>query len=786
MSAENKHLYEFGPYRVDPDQRLLVRDNQSIPLQPKAFETLLVLIRNRQRVVLKEDLMKAIWPDSFVEEANLSQNIFVLRKALGEVGGRYIITIPGRGYRFVEAVKEISEVDADLVVESHSVQTVAVEESGLEHLKGLQSPTARPSGRWRWLVATALIGIVVAGGLLVVRRMLARPAMNEADLVLVSDFVNTTGEPIFDDSLKQATTLKLAESPYFNLAADSASRTTLQSMGRSPDERVVPPLSREVCEREGAKVLIGGSILALGNNYVLDLDATNCLTGELIAHQEIKALRKEEVLGKLGQLITPVRRKLGETISSIQEFDTPVEQATTKSLPALKAYAQGDQARAHGKEQESIAFYKMAIELDPDFSMAYARLGVVYGNLMQPVLADENKKKAFEKREHTTERERFYIQTHYYSAIGEPDKGIQILELWSQVYPHDWYPVSTLGNSYTALGDNDRAILAGQRALRLNPNYSLPYSVLANAYLNASRFAEAKTVCEQAVAAKLDRANVHSMLMGIALIEGDARSAQHERDWSAEHPKEDIVISAEAQYELSLGRLRQARSLYEQARERISQDGLPETVGYLWLREARYEVRLGFSREAREMTERALRVAPGAQIDAAITLAHAGDLRRAEVLGEELSREHPADQLVANLILPLVRAASNMSRNDPSAAVAELQKAIPYDLNASWAGETTYDRGYAYLQMKDGKEAAQQFQKLLDNRGATGFLWPLAHLGLARTYALSEETDKSRAAYKQFLELWKNADPDLPILKEAKAEYGRLSAQPRGALSSTH
>jgi hypothetical protein len=281
-----------------------------------------------------------------------------------------------------------------------------------------------------------------------------RPSINEGDLVLVSDFVNTTGEPIFDGSLKQAVTVKLAESPYFNIALDARTRQTLSLMGRSPDERVLPPIAREVCQREGAKVVVGGSIVGLGSKYVLGLDATNCLTGTSVAHQQIEAPNREQVLNKLAQVLTPLRSRLGESLGSIQRFDTPIEQATTKLLPALKAYTSGDEKRARGQEDESIPFYKMAIELDPDFAIAYARLGALYTNLQQRELADEYLRKAFVRREHISEREKFYIAAHYYvDSTQETHKAIETYILWTEVYPHDWIPFSNLSNEYVRIAD---------------------------------------------------------------------------------------------------------------------------------------------------------------------------------------------------------------------------------------------------------------------------------------------------------------------------------------------
>ncbi|MGA7316647.1 MAG: winged helix-turn-helix domain-containing protein [Silvibacterium sp.] len=446
MGQQIKHLYEFGPYRIDPGKRLLLRGDETVPLPAKVFDILLVLVQQGQEVVSKDDLMKTVWPDSFVEESNLTQSIFLLRKALGETAQdhRYIVTVPGRGYRFAEKVREIAD---GALLERHSIHTVTIEETdtprkGASFISLLSRLPQRP---WYLVLGAGTIVAVGAVASVFFLHMRRQSALNEADLVLVSDFVNTTGEPVFDDTLKQALTVKLAESPYFNVVPDSDTRKTLILMGRSPDERLVPPIARDACQRAGAKVVVGGSILGLGDKYLLDLDAINCLTGTKLAHEEIKASNIEQVLRRLGQLIPSLRRKLGESLPSIEKFDTPIEQATTRSLSALKAYTSGDKKRAQGQDAESISFYKMAIELDPDFAIAYARLGTFYSNLSQPDLAGDYLHKAFERRERVSEKEKFYIQAHYYEdATKETDKANETFRLWTEVYPHDFLAFNSL------------------------------------------------------------------------------------------------------------------------------------------------------------------------------------------------------------------------------------------------------------------------------------------------------------------------------------------------------
>jgi DNA-binding winged helix-turn-helix (wHTH) protein/tetratricopeptide (TPR) repeat protein len=780
MSNKGKQFYEFSVFRIDPYRRLLLREKQPLALQSKAFDVLLALVQNHERIVSKDELLKMVWPETFVEESNLAQHIFVLRKVLGDSIGenRYIVTIPGRGYRFAENVQVVKEEDSPgvrpqlpQVEEPKAVPTAAP-----TSVADQASSTRSSSKRWLWLPAVALLLVIT---LLIARKMLKAAPLREADLVLVSDFVNTTGEPIFDDTLKQALTVKLAESPYYTVALDAQTRRSLGLMQRSTDERVVGPLAREVCEREGAKAVIAGSIVRVGSKYALSLDASSCLTGDSLAHEQIEAENQEQVLRQLGQIIVPMRRTLGESLSYIQRFDTPIEQATTKSLPALKAYTDGDRKRAQGKDGESIPSYKMAIELDPEFAIAYARLGVVYDNMQQAALADENLRKAFERREHISEREKFYIQAHYYEdSTFESDKAIETYDLWTKVYPHDWIPFNNLCNDNLQVGNTEAAIAAGQQALRLNPNHGFPYATLTLAYVWDSRFAEAKAVAQQATTQKLDGSTIHRLLHQVALIEGDEKSAEREREWEKGDALEGMLIYQDASYTLSLGQVRAAHALFDRARKKSLERQPKELAGAITQDEAQYLADIELSSEARTLSDQALRMMPDSperKAYAALAFATVGDFRRMESLAAEASKARPSDFLMNNVTLPLARAIKETAKKNPAGAIAELQPVAPYDFSDPSKGVTAYYRGNAFLQMRAGKEAAAEFQKILDHRGAATFhYWSLAHLGLARAYALSGEKEKSRVAYREFLELWKSADPDVPLLKQAKAGYAKL------------
>ena len=658
---------------------------------------------------------------------------------------------------------------------------------------------ARSHRRLRnWILSGAAAAILLTAGSVLFFHPPRRPALGETDMILVSDFVNTTGDPIFDGTLKQALTIKLAESPYFNIMPDSRVKETLGLMGRSSDEHVLTPIAREVCQRAGGKVTVSGSIMAVGDKYVIGLRATNCLTGADIAHEEIEAQNRDRVLSSLGQVILPLRHRLGELVSSIQKFDTPIEQATTKSLAALKAYTSGDQQRARGLDGQSVPFYKMAIDLDPDFAVAYARLGAVYGNLANSALADEYLTKAFERRGHVSEREKFYIAAHYYAdSTRETDKAIETLKLWTQTYPHDWVAFNNLSAEAVKVGQLDEAIKAGQEALQLNPGNTFTYFSLSTAYLRASHFVEANAICEQAIKAKRDSGDIHATLLNLAFVNGDEPEIQRQLDRIEINAKLDPgSLNQRAWMAFARGQAGKGRDLFERSRVASLQQGndSPENskdyAAFSSANEAQLEVELGNVRQARAKAELALRLMPRSlevQSYAAIVFASLGDFRRAERLTRELTSRFPSDTLLNNVTLPAVHAIIETKKKNYSGAIDALKRSMPYELGSHQdlpEGITLYQRGLAYLAQGSGEEAAAQFQKLLENRGIVPIspYWALAHLGLARANVLEARTDQGVAAnaaralanYRDFFALWKDADPDIPILKQAKAEYAKL------------
>jgi eukaryotic-like serine/threonine-protein kinase len=771
--SESPLLISFGDFTVHRRERSLRKHGIRLKLHGQSFEILLLLLEHPGEVVTREELQAKLWHgDTFVDfENGLNAAVKKLRQTLGDSVEvpRYIETLPRVGYRFLAPVRAVQRTEIE-------VRAPGSAESGS---KPIAPPLAvKPRSRVRlWIIAT--VSVVVVGGLAAIWSYRSRPtaAFSDADLVLISDFVNTTGDPVFDGSLKHALVVKLGESPHFNLLNEPNLRATLQLMERPATEKLVPPVDREVCQRAGAKVVIGGSIVALGNEYVIRLDAKNCLTGESVADQERRSPSRDQVLATLGDMIPPFRSKLGESLATIQRFNTPIAQATTPSLSALKAYTMGDEARLQDKEEESIGFYRMAVELDPNFAIAYARLGALYRNLSQDDLSRQHMEKAFELREQVSEKEKFYIAAHYYTDFTrEVDKSIQTYELWTQTYPRDWIPFNNLADVASRSGLIEKAVPAAQEALRLNPNSWFAYGTLANAYLRASRFAEARAICERAIAEN-HAGTLTNTLVRIAYVESDQAEIKKQIEAAKGKSNEPLVLAFAAQAATGWGKLREARHLFDLCVNVALRRGLKEVASNSDYDESLPEAELRDASGAREHVEKALQwnPDPASQAYAALTLARLGDVARAEKFVKAADVQ-PLDTLHNAVDLAAARAAIQLDRKNPKQAIEELKPALPYDLSELSSGSTLYLRGLAYLQAGFPKEAAAQFQKLIDNHGsAITVYWPLAHLGLARAYAQDGQTEKALERYRDFLALWKDADPDLPVLHEAHLEYQRLN-----------
>jgi serine/threonine protein kinase/tetratricopeptide (TPR) repeat protein len=637
---------------------------------------------------------------------------------------------------------------------------------------------------WKLLIpaATVIVAALVAG-VLYFRSRAPKRMLTEKDTIVLADFTNTTGDPVFDDALKQALSVQLAQSPFLNVLPEQKVQETLQLMGRSPSEKLTQNVARELCQRSGSKAMLAGSISSLGNQYVIGLNASNCNTGDSLAEEQVRASGKEDVLRTLDKAAFDLRGKLGESLGTIQKYDTPVEQATTPSLEALKAYSMGVRTKKEKGDAEAIPFYRRAIELDPKFAVAYADLGVCYGNLSQASLAAENIKKAYELRERVSERENLRISAYYYAfATGELEKEAQTYELWVQSYPHDALPHRDLGVNEVVLGQFDKALLEDEEALRLEPDNGTNYSNAWAVYMALNRMDDAKAILDAAAARKLDNVGLHAERYSLAFLRGDKTEMAQQVAWGAGKPgSEDPMLSAQSDTEAYYGRLGAARDFSRRAVDSAVRADSKETAAIWQINSALREAEFENAAQAKQGVVAAMALAPGRDVKvvAALTLARAGDAARALALVQELEKSDPLNTVLKLYWLPTVKAAIELNRGDAAHAIDLLQAVAPYELGGPPPlGQLypVYLRGLVYLSLHQSTFAAVEFQKILDRRNiVTNFpTGALTHLQLARAYVLSGDTAKAKTAYQDFFALWKDADPDIPILKEAKAEYAKL------------
>ena len=606
--------------------------------------------------------------------------------------------------------------------------------------------------------------------------------LTDQDTIVLADFTNTTDDPVFDGTLRQGLAVQLEQSPFLSLVSDQRVQQTLRLMGQPADARLTPEIAKELCLRTQSAAVLDGSIASLGNQYVLGLKAVDCRTGDAIAEEQATADGKERVLKALGDAAAKLRTKLGETLSTVQTLGTPLEQATTPSLEGLQAYSLGRKASAGSDFAAAGPFFQRAIRLDPNFAMAYARLGTNYRNLGEPTLGSEYIRKAYDLRERVSEPEKFYIESHYDEIVtGDLERARQVYELWAQTYPRDWVPRINLCQIYSDFGQYDKALAEVHESVRLAPN-PLGYVNLIGSYLALNRLEEARSTAEEAQAKKLESPDLHSVVYQLAFLQNDAAGMAEQVVWAAGKPGvEDRLVGTEADTAAYAGRLGEAREFSRQAVASAERAQEKEVAATYEADAALWEALFGNGVEARRQAAAALGLSNGldVQFGAALALALTGDAVRAQTLADDLDKRFPENTIVHFNYVPTVRAQIALSRSDSSGAIEALQAAAPYELGAGAVRFTlcpVYVRGQAYLAAHQGSEAATEFQKILDHRGVVinSVIGALAHLGLARAYVLQGNTAKAKAAYQDFLTLWKDADPDVPILKQAKSEYAKL------------
>jgi eukaryotic-like serine/threonine-protein kinase len=653
-------------------------------------------------------------------------------------------------------------------------------------VKVAEVPITGSKKLWKVLVpaAVVMLAALVAGGLYFRSRHAA--PLTEKDTIVLADFTNTTSDPVFDGTLRQGLSSQLEQSPFLNLLSDERVAQTLALMAQPKDARFTRELAREVCQRTASAASIEGSISSLGSQYVVGLKAVNCRSGDVLANEQATANGKEQVLKALGEAATKIRVKLGESLASVQKYDAPAENVTTPSLEALQAYSLGYQAQIVKRDNAAaVPLLQRAISLDSNFAMAYARLGTNYSNLGQTARAAENARKAYELRERVSEREKLYITSHYEDYVtGNLEAARKAYELWAQTYPRDDTPTGNLSFIYGNLGDYDKALAASQEALKLSPGSGLSYTNLAVGYLTVNRLDEARATAQEAQAHNLDNPANHLILYLIDFLQHDAAGMEREAAALMGKPGfEDVMLYAESDTAAYAGQFSKARELTRRASESAQRVDEKETAAAYEAEAAMREALVGNMSQAKQQAQAVLALSTGRDVEAisAIALGLAGDSAQATRLAADLAKRFPENTIVQFNYFPTIHAAAALQGGSASKAIEALVPVAPYELGSpaqtlTFALYPVYLRGEAYLAAHQGSAAVAEFQKILNHPGVVGNepIGAVAHLGLARAYALSGENVKSRTAYQDFLKVWKDADPDIPILVAAKSEYAKL------------
>jgi len=773
--ANKSFVFRFDDIEVREREFTLVKAGQVLTVEPKAFRALLFLLHNPQRLISKEELLNGVWGDAAVTEGSLTRCIWLLRSVLGDDvrSPRYIETVATVGYRWMCKLEVLEEDSGNVERARESTSALPASAPG----------AARSTKPWKMAIGALLVALLVLGGLYFWSHR-SKP-LTATDTIVLADFDNRTGDPVFDGTLRQGLSVQLEQSPFLSIISDQQIQQTLQFMGQPSDARLTPAIARELCQRTASAAVLEGSIAEIGTPYLLTLKAVNCSTGGTLTSTQAQASDKNHVLEALGKTATEIRNKLGESLGTVQKFDTPLEEATTPSLEALKAFSSGYQATS---PQLAIPFYKRAIELDPDFAAPYAWLGVWYTTLGEPSAAAEYTRKAYELRGRASEPEKFFISAIYFKEVtGNLEKAEQSCKLWIQDYPRAEMAHSYLsGGIYPAMGRWNEVISEASEALRLEPDFPPPYMLLMFGDMAVNRLDEAGAAYRRAFERKLYNPFLPIAAYQLAFLQNDTAGMSRQLALSAgQREVEDTLLAYQADTAAYSGRLREAEELTSRAMDSAERAGEKEKAAGVSATSALREALFGNAEEARLRARLAMEHSDGIDVQyaAALALAYAGDIKRAQELTDGLDKRFPEATIVQLNYLPSLRAKLALDRGNSSEALEILSVAAPYEL-----GRTTYSsymsngmypvfvRGETYLAAHQGRQAAAEFQRILDHRG---IVWNspigvLSHLQLGRAYAMAGDTTKARAAYNDFLTLWKYADGGIPILQQAKVEYSRL------------
>jgi DNA-binding winged helix-turn-helix (wHTH) protein/Tfp pilus assembly protein PilF len=754
---------------LDPAERLLKRDDIVVPLTHRVFELLLALVRSHGRLLTKDEIMHAVWPGRIVDEGSLTQAIFMLRKALGSANeeGRYIVTVPGRGYRF----NAPAEIAPDSTIAAREVPFPASTSSPETAATAREAKSPRIA--MRYVAGFSMLAILAAAAAIFAWHRSGVLRTGKPTVVVLSDFQNLTDDPALGTVLDKMLEIDLAQSPFLSLISPQQIAETLRLMERPADSPLTPKLALDVCARNQGSDVLSGGVAAVGERFVVMLQATDCNSGKSIFESKAEVDRKEDLMHALDGVTARLRESLNESSASIRKFGVPNAQATTTSFEALRAFSLGEQARAAGDNAAAIPLLKHALDLDPSFAIAYEELASAYLGQSEPEMAKTNYRKAFDLRNKVSEIENLRITSHYDQFIGNVPEAIRAYRVWAQIYPQDWVPQSNLANLYTDIADYPDAIEAGKEALRLNPEHANPYVVLARAYKRSTRFADAKAICRQAISKKLDGLSVHSLLFEIAFAQHDPAMMAEQIAKEKDSPGMSDMLDYKAWAAATEGKVRQANALFAQAIDaaRLHGSDHEEQVSEYFTDNIAMLADFNMNDQAARLISKATGI--DGNDDAPFALARAGEIERASRLSSAFGSRYPDSTMVDKVFVPMIQAAIYVKQRRPQDAVRILQPALPYELR-------DFDMpsllGQAYLTMNEPGKAAAEFKKILANHGVDGIspLYPLAQLGLARAYRAEHNIVASKEAYKLFFSDWKDADPDLPLLRDAKAEYTML------------
>jgi len=780
-------LIRFDGFEVDLRGYQLRRSGRTLKLERIPMEVLFLLVERRGQLVTRDEIIEKLWgKDVFLDTDNaINTAIRKIRQALNDdpEQPRFIQTVTGRGYRFIGQIPEDVVPPAQAPVQEPPVSS--------------SSPKAATTGattdigkRWSLIVPTiaAVLALSVASYFYLRRT----PKLTDKDTIVLADFSNTTGDSVFDGTLRQGLAVQLEQSPFLSLISEERMHQVLRLMGKPADARLTPEIAREICERTASAAVLDGSIASLGSQYVLGLRAENCRTGDVLAEEQVQAAKKEDVLNALGQIASKFRTRVGESLTTVKKYDVPLAEATTPSLDALKAYSAGWQVVSSTGSEAAVPFFNRAIEIDPNFASAYAALGRMYGDIGESVLSAENTNKAYQLRDHASDQERFFISlTYALQVTGDLEKAQQICDLWVRAYPRASLPHGLLaGGVYPSIGKREESVEEAKIAIGIDPDFSIGYSLLADSYLALERTTEAEKTLDRASERKLDIPDFHVQRYIIAFLKGDKTGMEREAALPREKPgADDWMSNAEAFVSAYSGHLQEARKMSGRAADLARKAERRDTEALYEADAAMREALFGNGSTAKQRAVDALALSKSrdAEYESAFALALSGDASRSQGLADDLSRRFPEDTIVRFTYVPTIRALLALNRNQPSKAVELLQTAISYEGGTPVEGGSefllgagslypAYVRGLAYLAAHQGAAAAGEFRKIIDHRGIvlTDPIGALAHLQLGRAYALSGDKTKAKSAYQDFLTLWKDADPDVPVFRQAKAEYAKL------------